>query len=256
MNIKELYDQLDARIPASLSCEWDRDGLQLCPDPDREVRRVLVALDVTGEVADEAVDGGFDAIVSHHPLIFTPLGSITTTDGAGAKIINLIRAGIGVMSFHTRLDALGGGVNDALADALGLIDVEPFVGEDGIAMGRIGELCNPEDAETFAGRVKDALAAPAVLLARGGRQTMRVALLGGEGKDDILAARAAGADTFVSGRLGYHNMLAADEIGMNLIEAGHFYTEDPVCDRISELIASADEGIETVYMKSCTIKLI
>ncbi len=255
MNVRELYDYLDKIIPPSLSCGWDNDGLMVCPDPDREVRRVLVALDVTGEVTDEAVDGGFDLIVSHHPLIFEPLKSVTPDDGAAGKVINLIRAGISVMSFHTRLDAVDGGVNDILADMLGLADPVPF-GKEGEMLGRIGKIERPAGLEEFARLVKATLASPGVLVSGCGRMVSTVAVVGGGGKDDLIYAKAAGADTYVSGRIGYHEMMSAEEIGMNLIEAGHFFTEDPVCDRLAELIEEADETIETVYMKSCRIKLI
>ena len=255
MNIRELYNYLDEIIPSDLSCAGDNDGLLCCPDPDREVRRVLVALDVTNEVVDEAVEGGFDLIVSHHPVIFRPLKSLDYDDGSSGKLIRLIRAGISVMSFHTRLDAVDGGVNDILADMLGLEDVRPF-GVGGELLGRVGRLERPMTLDDFARRVKSALGAPGVLVAGCGRTVSTVALLGGSGKDDIIAAKETGADTYLSGRIGYHEMMAADEIDMNLIEAGHFYTEDPVCDRLAELIEEADETIETVYMKSCAIKLI
>lgn len=256
MNVKQLYDVLNEKIPPSLSCSWDNDGLMCCPDPEREVSRVLIALDVTGEVADEAIDGGFDLVISHHPLIFHPIRSLTTDSGVGAKLINLVRAGVSVMSFHTRLDAVADGVNDQLAEALGLIDVEVFEDGDGTPLGRIGYL--PEDMEVceLATRIKSALATPAVMVSGCGKRADRVAVVGGEGKSFIGAAKAAGADTFVSGRLGYNNMVEAEELGINLIEAGHFFTEDPVCDRIAELVNAADGNIETVYMKSCAFKMI
>lgn len=256
MNVKQLYDVLNEKIPPSLSCSWDNDGLMCCPDPEREVSRVLIALDVTGEVVDEAIDGGFDLVISHHPLIFHPIRSLTTDSGVGAKLINLVRAGVSVMSFHTRLDAVADGVNDQLAEALGLIDVEVFEDGDGTPLGRIGYL--PEDMEVceLATRIKSALATPAVMVSGCGKRADRVAVVGGEGKSFIGAAKAAGADTFVSGRLGYNNMVEAEELGINLIEAGHFFTEDPVCDRIAELVSAADGNIETVYMKSCAFKMI
>lgn len=256
MNVKQLYDVLNEKIPPSLSCSWDNDGLMCCPDPEREVSRVLIALDVTGEVVDEAIDGGFDLVISHHPLIFHPIRSLTTDSGVGAKLINLVRAGVSVMSFHTRLDAVADGVNDQLAEALGLIDVEVFEDGDGTPLGRIGYL--PENMEVceLATRIKSALATPAVMVSGCGKRADRVAVVGGEGKSFIGAAKAAGADTFVSGRLGYNNMVEAEELGINLIEAGHFFTEDPVCDRIAELVSAADGNIETVYMKSCAFKMI
>jgi sporulation protein YabP len=140
MNVRQLYQYLNQNIPTSLSCEWDNDGLMCCPDPDREVHKVLIALDVTGEVADEAVEGDFDVVVSHHPLIFKPIRSLTVDDGVGAKLMSFVRAGISVMSFHTRLDAAGGGVNDRLAEELGLIDVESFDDDKIIAYTDEGQM--------------------------------------------------------------------------------------------------------------------
>ena len=253
MTVKELYRYLDERIPRSLSCEWDNDGLMCCPDGDREVRRVLVALDVTGEVVNAAADGGYDVIISHHPFIFKGLKSIDGDNYIASKAITLIKSGICVMSFHTRLDAVTGGVNDMLAVLLGLEDIETF-GEEGI--GRVGELAHKTDIASFALRVKEALRAPVVLYADASRPVKRVAVLGGEGGDDIAAARAAGADTYVSGRLGYHNMTDAPDSGINLIEAGHFYTEDPVCHVLRELVLCADESIECVKLFSGNIRAV
>jgi len=254
MNVRELYACLNEIIPPSLSCTWDNDGLMCCPDPDREVKRVLIALDVTGEVADEAVEGGFDAVISHHPLIFKPIKKLTADGGAGGILINFIRAGVSVMSFHTRLDAAEGGVNDVLAETIGLEDIEPLEVEGEGNIGRVGKLPEKLEIEEFASAVKEAIGAPDVRFAGGGHPVYRVAVISGDGGKLISAARAAGADTFVSGELGYHNLLAADEQGINLVEAGHFYTEDPVCDRLAEILAAIDPEIETVYMKSCAIK--
>ena len=128
---------------------------------------------------------------------------------------------------------MAGGVNDTLATLLGLHDTIPF-GECDI--GRVGTLAAPMDAETFAGQVKRLLGAPFVLLADAGAPVCRVAVMGGEGGDDVEAAKAAGADTYLSGRLGYHTMTDAPEGGMNLIEAGHFYTENPVCATLQRMV--------------------
>ncbi len=241
MTVRELYSYLDERIPRSLSCEWDNDGLMCCPDADREVRRVLVALDVTEAVVDAAVEGGYDAVISHHPFIFKGLRAINGEDHISAKALKLIRAGISVMSFHTRLDAVKGGVNDLLCELLSIRNPQSL-GEEGI--GRIGELESEESLSDFALRVKKTLNAPVVLYADACRAVKRVAVLGGEGSDDISMARLVGADTYVSGRLGYHNMTDAPEMGMNLIEAGHFYTEDPVCLVLCELVTLADKNVK------------
>lgn len=243
MKVKELYNYLDARIPRSLSCEWDNDGLLCCPEGEREVKKVLVALDVTSKVCDAAIEGGYDVIVSHHPFIFKGLTAINGEDPVSAKVIKLISNGIAVMSFHTRLDAVSGGVNDMLAVLLDLKNVKSF-GEGDETLGRIGELDSPMEISDFAKRVKDALHAPVVLYSETDIPVFRVAVLGGSGSDDIGAARKAGADTYVSGELKYHDMTDASENRINLLEAGHFYTENPVCHVLKEVIIGTEADIE------------
>ena len=242
MTVKELYNALNERIPQSLSCAWDNDGLMCCPDGSRAARRVLVTLDVTSDAVEYAISGGFDLIVSHHPFIFKGLKSVGEDDHIAAKAIDLIRNGISVMSFHTRLDAVEGGVNDTLAELLGLCHVELLISADG-AIGRVGVLPAPMELSDFARLVKARLSAPYVLCAEGGGKAYRVALLGGEGGDDLDAAVLAGADTYISGRIGYHKMTDAPELGINLIEAGHFYTEYPVCETLVKMISEIDADI-------------
>ena len=253
MTVKELYKILNEKIPSSLSCEWDNDGLMCCPDGEKAVRRALVALDVTDAVVDAAIEGQYDVIISHHPFIFKGLKSINDENYIAEKAVKLIKRGISVFSFHTRLDALDGGVNDCLCALLSLEDVSAF-GEDGI--GRIGDLTRPTSAEELALTVKEVLGADGVLLAEANKECRRVAVLGGEGGDDIGAAIAAGADTYISGRLGYHAMTDAPDMGINLIEAGHFYTENPVCTVLVEMICEADPTIACDTYHSNKIKLI
>lgn len=227
MKILELYRELCNIIPRELSCSWDHDGLEVCPDADAEVRRVLISLDVTDEVIDKAIKDGADVILAHHPLFFKGVSEVSVTNPNGKRAVKLIRAGISVMTFHTRLDAVSGGVNDILAAKIGLENVET-VGDEGIV--RIGELSDETDAEEFARLVKSALGAPCVTLSPSGKKTKKVALIGGSGGEDISVAREAGADTYLTGELKYHPMLSAGEIGMNLVCAGHFYTEYPVTE--------------------------
>lgn len=237
MTVYELYRELEKRIPRELSCAWDNDGLMCCPHPEREVRRVLVALDITAAVVEAAIAGKYDLIVSHHPLIFRPLKAIEPQNPVARKCISLLSAGIAAMSFHTRLDAVEGGVNDTLAEALGLQNVLPFAGDDGAAIGRVGELKSPMSVEEFAATVKRVTEAAAVSYTDVGIPVRRVALLGGSGSDDVLAAERAGADTYLSGEIAHHHMTDAPERGMNLISAGHFETEQPVTRRLSAMLS-------------------
>lgn len=119
MNINEFQQFFDRRVPRALSCSWDNDGLLCCSDPAREVKRVLVALDVTEAVAETAVAGDFDLLLTHHPLIFRPIKALEPSINVPRKLLKLACAGVSAIALHTRLDALIDGVNDALAAALG-----------------------------------------------------------------------------------------------------------------------------------------
>ena len=250
MTVKELYRILEERFPPSLSAEWDNDGVMCCPDPDAPVRRVLCTLDVTEAAVDYAVRSGADLILSHHPLLFHPLSALTAETAVGRKLIALLRAGVSVLSFHTRADAAEGGVNDILATLFGLVEVCPFA--DGL--GRIGMLPTARTAEGFAADVAALLGVPAVTLGDAGRPVRRVAVLGGSGKGEVAAAIAAGADTFLSGRLSYETVNEAKELGINLLEAGHFYTEAPFMRRLAEELRGY--GLATDYFDSCSVHLI
>ncbi len=252
MTVKELYSRLSEKIPESLREEWDNDGIMCCPDDSAEVRRVLVCLDVTEEIVDFAIESGFDLIVSHHPLIFRPLGSVSLDNHIGRKVIKLLTNGVSVFSFHTRADKVSGGVNDLLCDILGIADAVPF-GEG--FMGRVGTV-DESSLEDFAYRLKEALSADSIKYADGYNVVSRVAVLGGDGKDFVKAALLAGADTYVSGRISYNFMEEAAEMGINLIEAGHYFTEQPVCSYFYNAIKAISPTIEVETTSSNLIKLI
>ena len=109
MTVIELYNKLCEIIPTTLSCPWDKDGLESCPEPNKEVKKVLITLDITNAVIDRAVEGDFDVIVSHHPVFFGGLGVMNALTFDGAKAVRLAKNNIAAMSFHTRLDALDNG---------------------------------------------------------------------------------------------------------------------------------------------------
>ena len=253
MTVKELYQRMSEYIPEDLRCDWDNDGIMVCPDSNAEVKKVLISLDVTEEIVDYAIDQGFDLIVSHHPLIFRPLQSVTEESHVSRKVVKLIANAISVFSFHTRADRVKDGVNDRLAEILGITDPKPF-GEDGL--GRIGTLSEEYELEIFADAVKLALGADSIKLADGYNSVKRVAVVGGDGKDFVADAVKMGADTYVSGRLSYNVMEEAAEMGINLIEAGHYFTELPITEFFSELISKLDPNVYVEVADSNMIKTI
>lgn len=253
MTVREIYEMLSDRIPEDLREEWDNDGIMCCADDLASVNRVLVTLDVTEEIVDYAIDNGFDLIVSHHPLVFKPINSIDPENHIARKLIKLIKAGVSVISLHTRADKVRGGVNDCLARILGLMDVEVF-GDD--CLGRIGHLECETSLEEFAMRLKSALGIEKVMVSDAYNPVYSVALVGGDGKGYINEAIEMGADTYLSGRIGYNTMEEAAEMGINLIEAGHYATEFPVTKFFSNLLLKIDPRLTVEIVGSYVLRTI
>ena len=252
MNVRKFYQSLTEYFPEELREAWDNDGIMCCADSSIEIENVLITLDVTEEIVDYAIERGFNLIISHHPLIFKPLGAITEDNNVSRKIIKLINKNIAVFSFHTRADKAEGGVNDILAELLGLENIEPF-GEGGL--GRIGNLPEECELDVFSDLIKTKLGADGIRVADGYDTVKRVAVVGGEGKGYVNAAIAGGADTYVSGRIGYNVMEEAPERAINLIEAGHYYTEFPITSYFAELVGNIDDSVYIEIADSNMIKI-
>lgn len=252
MTVKELYEKMTAYMPDSLCEEWDNDGLMCSPESTREVRRVLLVLDVTEELVDYAIENAFDLIVSHHPLIFKPLRAVNEQNHVARKLIKLVGNEISVFSFHTRADKAAGGVNDRLSELLGIDDAKPF-GEGNL--GRIGYV-DEMTLEDFIYKVKTTLGADVVKYSDGYNSVKRVAVVGGDGKDFVADAMAMGADTYLSGRLSYNVMEEAAELGINLVEAGHYFTEQPLMEFFKETLCALDRSLYIEIANSNMIRYI
>ena len=257
MTQKEWAAYFEEKIPASLSCEWDHDGVQCLPEPDHEVKTVLTTLDVTERTVDYAIKNGVDLIISHHPLLFRPLYSLSDDSESGRILTLLMRYGIALLSYHTRADKIEGGVADLLASRLGLCDVQSIDTEEG-PLVRVGTLPSYTRLGDYAESVREALSADGILLATDdeNRPVRRVAVSGGEGGDFVSAARRAGADLFVSGRIGYHRMLEAASGGMAMIEAGHYFTEREVVYFFAKLAEERDPDAKIVLYAPKLLSLL
>ena len=249
MTVKDIYERLNEQIPDTLREEWDNDGLMCAPDVTREVSKVLLTLDVTEELVDYAIEQGFDLIVSHHPLIFKPISAINEHNHIARKLIKLIENEISVFSFHTRADKVKGGVNDRLCELLGIEGTEPFGEGD---LGRVG-FVEQMTLEDFLYKVKTTLGADVVKYSDGYNSVRRVALVGGDGKDFVADAIRVGADTYLSGRISSNVMEEAAEMGINLIEAGHYFTEQPLMEFFKEILLDLDS---TLYIEVANSNMI
>lgn len=255
MTGEAFYRLLEETFSPTLCAAWDNDGAACLPEPEREITRVLVALDATDKAVERATDGGFDLLLTHHPLLFRGVKSLTPYDVVPAKLLKLARAGVAALSYHTRLDAAEGGVNDALCDLFGIENAIPFGPEGEVPCGRVGSLKAPVDAKEFAATVCRLLGTDAVRLAGEG-EVQKIAVLGGEGDDFVDAARAAGADLFLSGHIGYHRMLDAAEAGLVTIEAGHYETEYPVLARLAATVRKLAGDVEVEIMPTRVIETV
>lgn len=221
MTAEQLIEKLNTDIPPQLSEPWDNDGIDLLPNKNVEVTRVLCALDCTSVAIEKAKQQGCNVIISHHPLIFKPLGSVDHSDSVGKRVIECIKSDIAVISFHTRLDIIENGVNDVLASKLGIKNTESF-----IPYGRVGEV-EEQSFEDFAKKVASALNLDvnALPMVRASDRVRRVAVISGCGKDEIKEVIAGGADTFITGEVMHNHMIACKELGLNLICGTHYATE-------------------------------
>ena len=252
MKVKELYEKLSQIYPENLRCEWDNDGIMCCDDLDKKVSKALISLDITEACVDYAIKNGFDLIISHHPLVFNSQKSLVPSSYTQRKLIKLIKSSVSVFSFHTRLDAADGGVNDVLSELIGL---ETTIIDPQDPVGRIGNLITECDLDSFAKRVKEAINSPFVLY-NGDKRVSKVYIVGGDGKDLISNAISLGADTILTGRASYNTIIDARDMGINIVEAGHFFTENPVCQKIERDVLSIDSSIKTEIYCSYELKSI
>ena len=231
--VNDIYAFLNDLAPVRYQMDFDNAGF-LVGDGSAAVEHVLLALDITDDVIAEAAALHAQLIVSHHPLIFTPLRHATSDDLTGRKVLALARHGIAAVCMHTNLDIADGGVNDALMAALGAKvtgGLEPAgTAVDGSALtcGRIGKLPEPMTMAEFLPYVAGHLHANGLRYVDGGLPVEMLAVCGGSGGSMLELAAQKGCDTFVTADVKYDRFLAAKELGINLIDADHFCTENVV----------------------------
>lgn len=214
--IKEVSGFIENIAPQELAEDWDNVGLLV--ESDAKTDKILVCLDITNEVVIEAKNLGCGLIVSHHPVIFSPIRSLTMQ----SPVFLLAENKISAICSHTNLDAACGGVNDVLAEVLGIQNCVSFGG-----LGRIGELAEVSSGYEVGSLCKERLHTY-VQLADSGKPIRKVAVVGGVGGSYWKEAKEAGADCLVTGEASHHNALDALAEDFTLVVAGHYATEWPV----------------------------
>ena len=241
--LRDIERALYELAPGELAMEGDNVGL-LVGRPDREVVKILAALDVTEAVAAEAERLGANLIVAHHPVMncaWSPVQTLRDDKPQGRLLLRLVEGGIAAICMHTNLDRAQGGVNDVLAARLGLEAVEKLPGGDDVL--RVGELPEAEALPDFLRRVKVALGPNGIRFADGGKPIRRVAVGGGACGGYLWAAAANGCDAFVTSDLKYNQFLDAGDLGLTVADAGHFPTEDAVCPMLVQYLKEKFPGV-------------
>ena len=194
----------------------------------------MITLDITSDVIKEAADKKVNLIISHHPVLFQPVKSLTDSTVTGSQISALIRAGISVYAAHTNFDKAQGGTDDVLAELLGLENIKPLTMEDeNPSFGRVGWLPEKLPLELYLNQVKRALKADKIdYIGDPEKEIGVVASCAGAGGDFIESARKAGADLFITGEAKYHEMLPVLDNDMAMAVLGHFTSEYPAMDAL------------------------
>ncbi|HEY3347101.1 MAG TPA: Nif3-like dinuclear metal center hexameric protein [Nitrospirota bacterium] len=227
--LRDIIEVIEQVAPPGLAEGWDNSGFQL-GDMDAACSKVLVALDPLPEVFEEAQRIGAGLVVTHHPLFFGELKSLDFANGRGAVVRAAAKAGIALYAAHTSYDSANPGVSDALGAAVGAKGMRPLTPSaqnPGAGLGRMGELPEKTTVVQLARLVKERLGAGSVrIIGEPGRVVGTAAFCGGSGSSGIDAAKASGADVYITGDIKYHDALKAIEMGLAVLDAGHYATEN------------------------------
>ena len=232
--VKDIYSFLDSFAPFSTSAPWDNVGL-LLGDENKEVKKVMLSLDVTKEVIDEALKENVDLVITHHPLVFDPVKSVT----ADTLLYKAVASGISFISSHTCLDIAKDGVNDCLANAVGIKNVKTVEEDEFLKIGEIEEKTEDE----FVSLLKEKLSCN-VLYNSTGNNIKKVAFCSGSGGDLFALAKEIGADALLTGEAKYHEFLDASFNDITIFACGHFETEIIVIDTLKEKLEKEFKDIE------------
>jgi len=259
--VSEVYSFLKTVAPLEMAMESDNVGF-LVGISEGPVTKILVSLDITEKVISEALDVGAELILSHHPLYYS-LERVTDEDITGKRILHMLSGGLSAICMHTNLDATQGGVGDALAATAGisshdsgrfepLSDAKRLPSGEIVSLGRVGTLDKPCKMEDYLLRLAEKLDTDGIKYYDAGRDVYKVAVVGGSGGGEWDNVVKSGSDTFVTGEVKYNHYLLAQEHGINLIEGGHFCTENLIIPVLAQKLRDNFSDIETLVSKSHT----
>jgi GTP cyclohydrolase I len=246
MNGIDIIKYLESMYPKELAYEWDNVGLQV-GSLNKNVKKVLITLDVTKEVVKEAISKQVDLLISHHPLIFKPIYNIQVESPRGWMIQKLIKHDIPLYTMHTNYDVADGGMNDFLAKRLGII--EPTLLDTADEIGRFGKV-TPKSLEETISFVKQALHAPHVrLIGTTSKQIRSIGISGGSGASHIAQAKRNDCDLYITGDVTYHSALDAIQMGQVVLDVGHHIEVifmEAISDQIKEHFSELEVMISAI----------
>lgn len=252
MTAGELIKKLEAFAPVDYACDWDNPGL-LAGRRSREVKKVLVALDATDEVVEKAVSGGYDFLLTHHPLIFKPLAKVSEDSVIGRRVLTLIENGVTYYAMHTNFDSAPGGMGMLAAERMELSDVKPLeiMGEtkEGVSygVGAIGKLPYAMTLKELCEKAKAAFELPSLTVYRALSETEKIetlALCPGSGEDLIGEAVRQGAKVLLTGDIGHHEGIDAVAEGLTILDGGHYGLEHIFIPFMVEYIRKEMDGVQ------------
>lgn len=248
LKVKDIIGNLEKKYPKVNAENWDNVGL-IVGKLNQEVRKVQLSLDATDKAIENAIKNGAELIITHHPMIFKPVKTITTMDNLGRKIIKLIENNKSLYAMHTNLDSSKDGLNDYILNLLEVenskvIDVNEFDNEVGI--GRLYTLSKEMNIDEYATFVKNSLKIKNIRIISENREKIikKVALINGSGMSYWRKVKSLGADLFITGDIGYHDALDAKEAGINVFDIGHFESENCFVELLRKDIKGM--GIEVI----------
>ena len=233
MKCSEIITLLEQEYGKEYACDWDNVGL-LAGRRDKEVKKILLALDATDEVVEQAAEGAYDMLITHHPMIFGAIKRVTDEDMVGRRLLSLIRSDISYYAMHTNFDSAPGCMADLAAERIGICGGEPLEAmgeENGVlyGIGKTGSLETPVTGMELARRVKETFGLPFVTVYGEGlwekELVVRAAVCPGSGGSTIQAALEKGAQALITGDIGHHAGIDAAAQGLMIIDAGHYGLE-------------------------------
>ncbi len=244
VTVKDIYEFIDGIAPFSVQESYDNSGL-IVGSSAKEVKRILLALDITKSVAKEAVEKGYDMVISHHPVIFNGLKKLDPENPA----VILATNGISALCMHTNFDIAKGGMNDILCEKLGLVPSQSLAEENGVTIGYVCD-CDGIMPCEIAKKVKSALGNTVVRYVDTKKAIKRIAVCSGSGGSLLGFAMSKNADAFITGDVKHDVFIDAYNNDVCLVDAGHYYTENIFFDLIGAKLGEAFAEIEIAVAES------